>query len=81
MGGKTTRTLSKVGGWSKKGRVMRRYVPHHDMEREGVIGSLHDVFYTTVGNGTAVAKAKEYGAEIAMKLQKAGVTAAIFTST
>lgn len=52
-----------------------------DMEREGVIGSLHDMFYTTVGNGTAVAKAKEYGAEIAMKLQKAGVTAAIFTST
>lgn len=52
-----------------------------DMEREGVIGGLHDMFYTTVGNGTAVAKAKEYGTEIAMKLQKAGVTAAILTST
>lgn len=52
-----------------------------DMEREGVIGSLHNIFYSTVGNGTAVAKSKEYGAEIAMKLQQAGVTAAIFTST
>ncbi len=52
-----------------------------DMEREGRIGRLHDTFYTTVGNGTSVANAKKYGAEIAMKLQKAGVTAAIFTST
>ena len=52
-----------------------------DMEREGRIGKLHDKFYTTVGNGTSVANSKAYGAEIAMHLQKAGVTAAILTST
>ena len=28
-----------------------------DMEKEGVIGELHHLFYTTVGNGTAVASA------------------------
>ena len=52
-----------------------------DMEREGRIGKLHDKFYSTVGNGTSVANSKAYGAEIAMHLQKAGVTAAILTST
>ena len=52
-----------------------------DMEREGRIGKLHDTFYSTVGNGTSVANSKAYGAEIAMYLQKAGVTAAILTST
>ena len=29
-----------------------------DLEKEGRIGSLHPLFYSTVGNGTAVAKAK-----------------------
>ncbi|MBL4831544.1 MAG: glycine/betaine/sarcosine/D-proline family reductase selenoprotein B [Aliivibrio sp.] len=52
-----------------------------DMEREGKIGKLHNTFYTTTGNGTSVANSKAYGAEIAMELVKAGVTAAIFTST
>lgn len=52
-----------------------------DLEREGRIGKLHDKFYTTVGNGTSVANAKAYGAEIAMHLKNAGVSAAILTST
>lgn len=52
-----------------------------DLEREGVIGKLHPNFYATVGNGTSVANSRKYGADIAMKLQKAGVTAAILTST
>lgn len=52
-----------------------------DMEREGKIGKLHDIYYSTTGNGTSVANSKAYGAEIAMELLKAGVTAAIFTST
>lgn len=51
------------------------------LEREGVIGRLHPRYYSTVGNGTSVANARKYGADIAMKLQKAGVTAAILTST
>ncbi|QXJ60362.1 glycine/betaine/sarcosine/D-proline family reductase selenoprotein B [Enterococcus raffinosus] len=52
-----------------------------EMEKEGVIGSLHDYFYTTVGNGTAVANAKKYAAEIAQKLVADGVDAVILTST
>lgn len=51
------------------------------MEKEGVIGSLHNYFYTTVGNGTAVANAKKYAAEIAQKLLADGVEAVILTST
>ena len=52
-----------------------------DLEREGVIKKLHNKFYTTVGNGTAVANAKRFGAEIADKLVADGVTAVILTST
>ena len=52
-----------------------------DMEREGKIGKLHEMFYTTVGNGTSVANAKKFAAEYAQKLLKAGVHAVIMTST
>ncbi len=52
-----------------------------DLEREGVIGSLHNKFYTTVGNGTAVASAKKFGGEIAQRLKEDGVQAVILTST
>ena len=52
-----------------------------DMEKEGKIGKLHDFFYTTVGNGTAVASAKAFAAEYAQKLLNAGVHAVIMTST
>ena len=52
-----------------------------DMEKEGKIGKLFDTFYTTVGNGTSVSNSKAFGAEIAMHLKNAGVTAAILTST
>ena len=51
------------------------------MEREGKIGKLHRYFYTTVGNGTAVASSKKFAAEYAQKLLKAGVHAVIMTST
>ena len=52
-----------------------------DMEKEGKIGKLHDFFYTTVGNGTAVASSKAFAAEYAQKLLNAGVHAVIMTST
>ncbi len=52
-----------------------------DLEREGVIGKLHNKFYTTVGNGTSVANAKKFGAEIVNRLVNDGVTAVILTST
>jgi len=52
-----------------------------DMEKEGKIGSLNRYFYTTVGNGTAVANARKYGQEIAKRLIAEGVQAVILTST
>lgn len=52
-----------------------------DMEKEGIIGELHNKFYTTTGNGTAVASAKAYAAEFAAKLKNDGVGAVILTST
>ena len=52
-----------------------------EFEKEGLIGSLHNKFYTTVGNGTAVASAKKFGEEIAKRLKADGVDAIILTST
>ena len=52
-----------------------------DMEREGKIGSLHNKFYSTVGNGTAVASAKAFAEEFSKKLVADGVDAVILTST
>jgi len=52
-----------------------------DMEKEGVFKKLHHKFYSTVGNGTAVASSKKFGAEIVDKLLADGVTAVILTST
>ena len=52
-----------------------------DLEKEGVIGSIHPYFYTTVGNGTAVKSAKAFSEEIAGKLLNDGVDAVILTST
>ncbi len=51
------------------------------MEKEGVFGKLHDVFYTTTGTGTAVSHAERFGQEIGEELRKVGVSAAILTST
>ena len=52
-----------------------------EFEREGKIGKLHNLYYATVGNGTAVASAKAFAAEYAQKLKKAGVDGVIMTST
>lgn len=52
-----------------------------EFEKEGKIGSLHRYFYSTVGNGTAVASAKKFAAEFAKELRNDGVTAVILTST
>jgi glycine reductase len=52
-----------------------------DMEKEGVIGELHRYFYTTVGNGTAVASSKAFAAEFSKELLADGVDAVILTST
>ena len=52
-----------------------------DMEKEGIIGELHHLFYTTTGNGTAVASAKVFADEFSKKLVADGVDAVILTST
>ncbi|SCG82997.1 glycine reductase complex component B, gamma subunit, selenocysteine-containing [Proteiniborus sp. DW1] len=52
-----------------------------EMEKEGKIGELHRYFYTTVGNGTAVASSKAFAAEFAKELKADGVDAVILTST
>ena len=52
-----------------------------DMEKEGIIGELHHLFYTTTGNGTAVASAKAFADEFSQKLKADGVDAVILTST
>lgn len=52
-----------------------------EMEKEGKIGKLYDLFYTTVGNGTAVASAKGFAEEIGKRLKDNNVDAVILTST
>lgn len=52
-----------------------------ELEREGVIGGVHDFFYSTVGAGAPVSRARAFGQEIAADLKAAGVQAVIFTST
>ncbi len=51
------------------------------LESEGVIGSLHDFYYATVGNATSVESARNYGRSIAKVLVADGVQAVILTST
>ena len=51
------------------------------LEAEGAIGKLHETFYSTVGNGTAVANAKAFGVEIGSRLKAAHVDGVILTST
>ncbi len=52
-----------------------------DMEKEGIIGELHNKFYTTVGNGTAVKSSAAFAEEYSKKLLADGVDAVIMTST
>lgn len=55
--------------------ILREY------EKQGKIGSLHKYFYTTVGNGTAVASSKAFAEEFSKELLADGVDAVILTST
>jgi len=52
-----------------------------DMEKSKRIGKLYDFFYTTTGNGTAVANSIAFASEIAQELKSEGVDAVILTST
>jgi glycine reductase len=52
-----------------------------EMEAAGEIGSLHNFYYTTVGNGTSVANSKAYAADMVHFLKEDNVDAVIMTST
>jgi len=52
-----------------------------DLEKEGIIGKLYRYYYTTVGNGTSVANARAFAADIGAQLKNDGVQAVILTST
>ena len=52
-----------------------------EFEREGKIGKLHNKFYTTVGNGTAVKSSVAFAQEFSQKLLADGVDVVILTST
>jgi betaine reductase len=52
-----------------------------ELEAEGAIGSLHELYYATVGNATSVANARSFGKAIARELLDAGVQAVLLTST
>ena len=52
-----------------------------ELVEEGKIGSLHDEYFVTAGNGTAVNNAKRFGVEWAADLRESEVRAAILTST
>ena len=51
------------------------------LEKEGVFGSLHPYFYTTVGTGTTQAEAQRMAQEIVPMLQEDHVDAVIMVST
>jgi len=52
-----------------------------ELEKEGVIGKIHDYWYATVGNGTSVANARKFAAAIAEDLRQYDVDAVVLTST
>ena len=52
-----------------------------EMVASGEIGSLHDYWYSTVGNGTSVANSKKFATAIAQELLGDNVSCVILTST
>ena len=52
-----------------------------EMIAAGEIGSLHDYWYATVGNGTSVADSKKFANAIAQELKQDNVSCVILTST
>jgi len=52
-----------------------------EFETQGKIGKLHNMFYSTTGNGTAVKSSKIFAEDIGQKLLSLGVNAVVLTST
>ena len=52
-----------------------------ELERDGVIGKVHEIIHSTGGAHAAVENATNIGKQIADRLKAAGVTGVILTST
>jgi betaine reductase len=52
-----------------------------ELERDGAIGGVYPWFFSTTGNGTAVADAKRFGAEMADELRAHGVGGVLLVAT
>lgn len=52
-----------------------------ELEREGAMGKLHEMVYSTTGVATTLAHSQRMGREIATRLKAAGVEGVILTST
>lgn len=52
-----------------------------EYEKQGYIGKVYDLFYTTTGTGTSVGNSVKFGTEIGKELKEAGVDGVILTST
>jgi len=52
-----------------------------EMVNAGEIGSLHDYWYATVGNGTSVANSVAFAKDFALRLKEDNVSCVILTST
>ena len=52
-----------------------------ELEDNGIIGKVHEFFYSTAGTGASLINGEAFGRAIADMLQKAGVDAALMVST
>lgn len=52
-----------------------------DLEEEGKIGKIHELYYATTGTGTSVSNATRFGKEIGKELYDAGVDGVLLVST
>lgn len=50
-------------------------------EKIGYIGKMHEIYYSTVGNGTSIESCKRFGAEIVKELQAAKVDGVLLPSS
>ena len=52
-----------------------------ELQNEGKFASLHEIIYSTTGNGTSIKNSQQFGSEIASKLLETGVQGVLLTST